>query len=397
MKTIDDRGEIISSCDVDENLALQIWTKGTSPRVVVFNKNHNKKKYIRPGWFEDLDRKLSIKGKKKLSVLEYQLSDLLPAMQRILSEYAVYTSFKTNLWKFAVTLERVLHAPAIVFDKNEFSLLPEEKRARLWVADLTGDVKGEGVFSPFFPMSDVEKTTLSCSNLVFAGNHCGVDDLLRTGVIRKLNGADMSRWYRPVRVMAVAMLMGFSYCEEDGSEFTDELWRAGNFAKPLSFKISDPRLMGLGRKYVGYVRHMDMLKHILVRASLDSDKELQDEGYVRKRRVQFPQGTLGRGETSVTFSEREDGMMALGCKPKINSSRGGGGGGLYYASPPQKSAEKQELIYTFPSELYERALNLDAFDGSADDYFTIGQLASAKIFEAWCENLMQYISYFAGI
>ena len=395
MTNMDDRGEIVSSCDVDENLALQIWTKGTSPRVVVFNKNQNKKKFIRPSWFEDLDRKLSIKGKKRFSTVDYALADLLPTMQRILSEYSVYTPFKPNLWRFSVTLERVLHAPAIVFDKNEFSLLPEEKRARLWIADLTGEVKGEGEFRAFFPLTDGEEATLSNTDLNFKGSQCGVDDLFRVGAIRKLNGANMARWYRPVRVMAAAMLMGFSYCEEDGSEFTDELWRAGNFEKPLSFKISDPRLMGLGRKFVGYVRHMEMLRHIAVRASFDSDKELQEEGYARKRRLQFPPMTLGRGDTSVTFFERGDGMMALGCKPKIRSSRGGGGGGLYYVSPPQKSAEKQELIYTFPVEFYERALKLDAFGGAADDYFTIVQLTSAKIFEAWCDNLTPYISYFA--
>ena len=158
---MDDKGEVISSYDVDENLTLQMWTKGASPRVVVFNKNQNKKKYIRPSWFEDLDRKLTIKGKKRYSVVEYAISDLLPATQRILSEYAVYTSFRPNLWRFAVTLERVLHAPAIIFDKNEFSLLPEEKRARLWIADLTGEVKGDGVFHHFFPLSLAEKTTIS--------------------------------------------------------------------------------------------------------------------------------------------------------------------------------------------------------------------------------------------
>jgi len=393
---MDDRGEVVSSCDVDENLALQVWTKGMSPRVVVFNKNQNKKKFLRPSWFEDLDRKLSIKGKKKFSTVDYALADLLPTMQRIFSEYSVYTPFKPTLWRFAVTLERVLHAPALIFDKNEFSLLPEEKRTRLWIADLTGDIRGEGEFRPFFPLTDGEEITLSDADLNFKGSQCGVEDLFKTGAIRKLNGANMVRWHRPMRVMAAAMLLGFSYCEEDGSEFTDELWRAGNFEKPLSFKISDPRLKGLGRKFVGYARHMDMLKHISVRASFDSDKELQEEGYVRKRRVQFPPLTLGRSDTSVTFFERED-SMALGCKPNVKSSRGSNGGGLYYALPPQKSQGKQELIYAFPVELYERALNLDALSGATDDYFTIGQLTSAKIFEAWCENLTSYISYITGI
>ena len=213
---MDDKGEIISSYDVDENLTLQMWTKGFSPRLVVFNKNQNKKKFIRLNWLEDLDRKLSIKGKKRGSIINYTLSDLLPHLQRILSEYAVYTSFKTYLWRFAVTLERVLHAPAIVFNENEFSLLPEEKRSRLWIADLTGENKGEGFFRPFFPLSESEKATLSEEGLPFIEDRCGVDDLLKSGVIRRLNGASALRWHKPMRIMASAMLLGFSYCEEDG-------------------------------------------------------------------------------------------------------------------------------------------------------------------------------------
>ena len=198
-----------------------------------------------------------------------------------------------------------------------------------------------------------------------------------------------------MRVMAAAMLLGFSFCEEDGLEFSDELWRAGNFDKPLSFKINDPRLKGLGHKFVGYVRHIETLDKITVWASRDADQELQESGYVRKRRINFPAGILGSVETTITFFDREDGMMALGCKPKVQSSRGGNGG-LYYASPPQKSEEKQELIYTFPKSLYDEALKNDALGGVADDYFTVGQLASAKIFEAWCNNLVPYIAYFAG-
>jgi hypothetical protein len=395
---MDDRGEIISSCDVDEDIALQIWTKGLSPRVVIFNKNLNKKKFVKLRWFEILDRKLTVNGKKSGTTVEYALSDLLPAVRRILSEYAVYTAFKPFLWRFSVMLERVLHAPAVVFDKKELSLLSEEKRARLWLADLTGGAGNEGFFRPFFPLSEAEKGALPENSLRFAENCCGVEDLLRTGAVRRLNGTSFARWLRPVRIAATAMLLGFSFCEEDGEDFSDDIWRAKSFensGKPLGLKLGDPRLKGLGRKIVGYVRHFDTLDTVTVRASFDSDKELQEAGYTRKRRVAFPAGLLGRAETSVTFFEREDGMMAFGCKPKVKTSPGGGGG-LYYALPPQKSQEKQELIYTIPKERYEAALLRDSFMGAADDYFTVGQLAGGKIFEAWSENIVPFISYLAG-
>jgi len=92
---MDDKGEIMSSCDVDENICLQIWTKGFSPRLVVFNKNQNTKKLIRFNWLENLERKLSVKGKKRGESVEYSLAALLPHVQRIISEYGVYASVKT--------------------------------------------------------------------------------------------------------------------------------------------------------------------------------------------------------------------------------------------------------------------------------------------------------------
>jgi hypothetical protein len=407
---MDDKGEIVSFCEVDENLTLQIWTKGLSPRLGVFNKNQNRRKLVPLRWIEDPERKLSVKGKGRGLTVDYLLSDLLPQLQRILSEYAVYTPFRACHWKFSIVLEKVLHTPAIVLNESEFSLLPEEKRSRLWIVDLTGGEKRNGFFRPFFPLSGRERSAFpgftqparapspgeSFVGLPFEENRYSTEDLFRTGVIRRLNGASLPRWYRPVRIMAAAMLLGFSFCEEDGSAFCDEIWRAANHNKPLDFRFNDSRLKGLTRKFVGYVRHIDALDKIEVRASLDCEKDLQCEGYLRKRRIDFPVGLLGSVETAVTFFDRGDGMMALGCRPKIRTS-GSGNGGLFYASPPQKSQEKRELIYTFPRELYEAALAQDAFGGPADDYFTVGQLASAKIFEAWCNTLSPYIAWFTGI
>jgi hypothetical protein len=365
---------------VDENIDLQIWTKGLSPRLVIRNKNQNSKKLIRLNWLENRERKLSVKGKKRGSSVEYGLGDLLPHLQRILSEYAVYSPFKPHLWKFAVTLEKVLHTPAIVSEKGELSLLPEEKRSCLWIADLTGGKKGEGYFRPFFPLSEKEREALPEAGLPIVENRRSVEDLFKTGAIRKLANQTPSRWHRTIRVMSAAMLLAFSFCEEDGSEFSDELWREENPENPLTFRIDDPRLMGLGRKFVGYARHFQAVDKITVRASYDSDKELQDDRYTRKRRVEFPVGLLGDVEYSVTFFEREDEMMALGCKPRGATLR-----------------HKGDLIYVFPAPVYSDALIHDSFGGAPDDYFTVMQLTSAKEFERWMNNVVPYIASFAGI
>jgi hypothetical protein len=376
---VDDKGEIISSRDVDENAALQIWTKGLSPRLVIFNKNQNSKKMIRLSWLENLERKLSLKGKKRGESVEYCLSDLLPHIQRILSEYAVYTSFKPRLWKFAGMLEKILHTPTIVSEKGELSLLGEDKRSCLWIADLTAGRKGEGSFRPFFPIMEKEQSVLSEEGVSFTENRRTAEDLFKTGTIRKLANALPARWHRPLQVMAAGMLLGFSFCEEDGADFVDELWREDS-DNPLNLKSGDTRMNGLDRRFTGYVRHFSLLGKITHRVSMDSDKELLDGGYTRKRRIQFPLGLLGDVEYAVTFFEHDDGSTALGCKPRSATLR-----------------HKGELIYTLPTALYEKALNDDAFGGAPDDYFTVAQLASAKRFESWMHNVIPYIGSFSGL
>jgi hypothetical protein len=374
---VDDKGEILSSCDVDENIALRIWSKGTSPRLVIHNKNQDSRKLIRLNWLENTDRKLSVKGKKRGVSVEYNLKDLLPHLQRILSEYIVYASLKPRLWKFSIALEKVLYAPAIVYGKEELALLPEEKRSCLWVAVMEGK-KGEGRFRPFFPLFGKEREVASEEGLPIAENQRGVEDLFKTGVIRKLASRNPLRWHKPVHVMSAAMLLAFSFCEEDGSEFADELWKEDP-TLPLTLKIGDPRLMGLGRKFVGYVRHFDALNAIETRTSDDSNRELQDDGYTRKRRIEFPVGLLGDVEYSVTFFEREDGRMALGCKPRAATLR-----------------HKGDLIYSLPISVYEQALIHDTLDGAPDDYFTVTQLASAKGFEQWAGKVDLYVPSLTG-
>lgn len=389
MMLMDDKGEIVSSCDIDENIALQIWTKGLSPRLVVLNKNKNARKLIHLSWLEKRDRKLSVKGQKRGESSVYEIGAFLPALQRILSEYAVYTAFRPKLWKFAMDLERVLHVPEVVTDRGELNLLSEDKRSALWVADLSGEDKKKGEFRPFFPVSPEEREALSAP-LEIKDNARSVEDLLKTGAVRRLAHANPARWHSPLRITAAAMLLGFSFCEADGSEMVDLFWRGeGDSAQNVlrrsgaggvSFGLRDPRLMGMGRKLVAFIRHFEAAKAIELRTSLDSDKELLDQGCVRKHRLAFQDGTIGDVSYAVTFFDDEKGRMALGCKPKAATLRHEG-----------------ELIYVFPVEVYERALLHDTLGGPTDDFFTVTQLVWARQFRDWYDSVAPYVSSFAGL
>ena len=388
---MDDKGEIVSSHDVDDNLSLQIWTKGHTPRLVIFNKAKNSKKLIRLGWVEKRDRKLAVSGKKRGESVNYTIQDFEPTLQRILTEYAVYANFRIKLWRFAVELEKIVNAPEIVTDSGEMNLLTEDKRSSFWIADCTGPDRKAGFFRPFFPVSGAEADAVAGDRLRIAEGNRGVEALLKTGVLRDLAKANPKRWHNPVRVVAAAMLLGFSYCEEDGSDFSDELWGAGAegggedaaaaaLTGTVKFTLRDPRLLGLGRKLVAFVRHFDAVPQVEVSNSVDSDKELQEQGFGRTRRLEFGAGTIGDVPYKVTFFEHEDGRIALGCKPEAATQR-----------------HKGELVLTLPGDVSRTALKQDTMGGPEDDFYTTTQLAWACQFKEWLDNITPYISNFAGL
>ena len=395
---MDEKGKIVGSFDVDNNLALQVWTKDRTPRLVIFNKTKNTRKLIHFSWVEKRDRKLSINGAKRGETIAYSVEDFTPAIRRILTEYAVRTNFRLKLLKFAVDFEKVVHSPELVTDKREFALLSEDKRSSLWLADCTGPDKKVGTFRPFFPFSADEGEALSEERLNIVGGGRGAEALLKTGTVDILKKANPARWHNPVRLMAAAMLLGFSFCEEDGSEFSDSLWEekkpapapthhpiaAAPMKQPVrvsAFSLHTPRLIGLGHKLVAFIRHFNVAGDVEVGESMDSAKELEERGYARSRRFDFQAKTIGDVPYRVTLYEsEEERRIALGCEPQSATMR-----------------HKGELIYTFPTAIYQEALKDDTMGGTEDDFYTMTQLIWARQFKEWYENVAPYIKNIAGL
>lgn len=395
---MDDKGKIISTADVDDNLALQIWTKGKTPRLAIFNKNRNSRKLIHLSWVEKRDRKLSINGKNRNEIFSYSVKDFEPAVQRIIAEYVMRTNFRIKFYRLVIDLEKAIHTPEIVTGTSEMNLMSEDKRSSLWIADCTGEDKRFGVFRPFFPVTDEEAAAIPEEKLKIIGNNSrGVDSLLRTDVITKLKKINPKRWHNTIRVTASAMLLSFSFCNEEGGKFSESLWDDGKkntnpatlagpnmtpMRKPVKIlALHDPNLMRLGHKLVAYIRHYYEADQVDLSFSPDSDKELQDLGFLRSRRVDFHTGTIGDVPYKVTFFENEmEGFIALGCIPQMPTSRHSG-----------------HLIIKIPSEIYRHALKLDTMGGPDDDFYTSTRLLWARQFKDWYGNVMPYVKSFAGL
>ena len=388
---MDEQGKIISTCDVDSNLALQMWTRGRTPRLSVMNKNKNSRKLIHIAWVEKQDRTLAINGKERGETFSYSVKDFEPAIQKILAEFYARTNFKLKFLKLSLDLEKALLRPETIMTPSELSLMSEDKRSSLWIADCS--IRDKHRFLPFFQVSEEEAAVMPEEKLKITSPAMrGTEGLLKTGVTAALKEVNPERWHNTIRVTAAAMLLGFSYCGADGTKTADEIWSEGEKKPPkeigqLAMKVPEKKislhdagLMRLGHKMTAYLRHYYSLDDVEILYVMDSEKELQESGFSRSRRIDFNTGTLGDVPYRVTFFENEsEGMTAFGCNPRMQTAKHTG-----------------HMVIMLPTNVYKQALKSDTF-GTEDDFFTISRLLWAKQFKEWYETIKVYVSKFAGL
>ena len=391
---MDEQGKIISSCDIDTNLALQIWTRGKTPRLSIFNKNKNSRKLIHIAWVEKRDRTLSINGKKPGENFNYTVGDFESAIQKILAEYAARTNFKKKYFKVVIDLERALNHPEPAGSKSDLAMMTEEKRSSLWVADCSNGDKNSGEFRPFFPLNEAEAALFREGRMKISSITArGTEALIKTGITADLKKVNPERWHNTVRVTAAAMLLGFTYCGSDGTQMADALWTAGEKPKNINpnvtpmkipekkLHLNDPGLARLGFKLTAFIRHFYILNKIKITYVDDSEKGLQEAGYERQRRIDFNTGTLGDVPYRTTFYENHDkGMTAFGCNPRMQTAR-----------------HRGDMVILIPTEVYKSALKLNTMSENEDDFFTITRLLWARQFASWYVNLKPYVKGFAGL
>ena len=392
---MEEQGKIISSCDIDSNLALQIWTRGKTPRLSVLNKAKNSRKLIHISWIEKKSRTLSISGKKPGENFNYTVSDFGPAISRILTEYFARTNFKVKFLKLFLDLEKAVHHPEPFSSKSDFAMMTEEKRSSLWVADCSEGDRNSGVFRPFFPANSQEAESLTEDKLRIASLKMRTTEgLFSLGVVDALKQANPERWHNTLRVTAAAMLLGFSYCGADGSKTSDYFWTAGE--KPVNLNpnvtvlkapvkklsINDAELVRLGYKLTAYIRHIYRANEVDISYSDDSEKSLQDSGFTRNRRFDFNAGTIGDVPYRVTFYANErDRLTAFGCNPRMQTAK-----------------HRGDMVIMIPTEIFTEAMNDDTIGGvSGNEFYTLTRLLWAREFSEWYGNIRPYVQKFAGL
>ena len=392
---MEEQGKIISSCDIDSNLALQIWTRGKTPRLSILNKCKNSRKLIHIAWIEKRSRTLVISGKKQGENITYNVADFEPAVVKILTEYFARTNFKIKYFKMVIDLEKAIHHPEPVSNKADFAMMTDDRRSSLWVADCTGEDRNTGIFRPFFPMTPEEAELLTEDRRVISNIHMrSTEGLFKLGLPELLKKANPERWHNTLRVTAAAMMLGFSYCGADGIKTSDYFWTAGE--KPVNLNpnvtvlkapvkklsIHDAELMRLGHKFTAYLRHCYKLGDVSINYADYSGKELQEAGFSRTRRMDFNTGTLGDVPYRVTFYVNdEEGLTAFGCNPRMQTAR-----------------HRGDMVIMIPTKVFTQAMNDDTMGGSStNEFYTITRLLWAKQFGEWYRNIKRYVRKFAGL
>ena len=376
---MDAKGKIVCSEIIDDTLELQIWTKGKTPRLVIVNRAKKTRKLTPLGWLEGAERKLAMRGAGGKTA-RYPMEDLEEPVMRMLQIFAQDPLFKGLLWHSSLFLSDMLNSPRSVFERSELALLPEEKRSRLWLADVT-DGEEAGRFRPFFPLSREEAEVFGeeISVPITAGK--GIADLKSTGITRKLASVSPARWYHTTRTAAAAILLGFTLFHEESDDLSAFFWSGAEEGLPskdhFSGSFDDPSLPRFIRSMAGYVRHWAALDRIEAETVLDAYEELSARGFGRKRRLEIPAGPLGNTDYTVTVYLDESGSMAVGCAPRQVTDR-----------------HRGEIVFFMPEEVYEKALRDDSFGGTEDDYFTLSTLLQAKLYEKWQERIDRFTEGF---
>ena len=391
---MEDQGKIISTNDVDANLALQIWSRGKTPRLSIFNKQKNSRKLIHIAWIEKRDRSLSINGSKPGQSFSYSVNDFEPSVRKILTEYSAKTNFKLKFLKLVIDLEKALHHPEPVSSASDMAMLSEEKRSSLWIADCSGKDKNSGIFRAFFPVNNSEGAVMTDEKLQIASISArGIEALMKTGIPEALKRINPERWHNTVRVTAAAMLLGFSYCGGDGTKTADYFWVAGEKPKNINpnvtpmkipekkLSLHDPMLVRLGHKMTAYIRHYYYVDKVEISYSGNSEKELHEAGFERTRRIDFNTGTIGDVPYRVTFYENADtGVTAFGCNPRMQTARHSG-----------------DMVIKVPTEVYKQALKDNTMGNSEDEFYTLTRLLWAKQYSEWYRNIKGYVQDFTGL
>jgi hypothetical protein len=274
----------------------------------------------------------------------------------------------------------MIGTPTTIINPADIAFIPENKRYYLWICDLSKN-KSEGFYRPFFPMTEAEKDLLpSPEGVPFSGEQKSSEYLFKTGIIRKLMDVNPVRWYRPLQIAAAAMLLGFSFCGEDGGEMTELLWNVTG--APTIIKPDYSKMVKLGERLNLYIRHFNEIKSIQSEyIDYDSVTEIQKRGFERKRRYSIPVGIIGNNEYTVTMLEKDNEPTAFTC----------------VSSSIAVNREK-EIVYYIPQDIHYKAQQDDTLEKvNLDEFFSLTSLIRAKQCNDWLERIAFFVSAFTGV
>lgn len=373
--------KVLSFRDLDDLLSLQIWKVDKTLFLGIYNKRKEKGKPVRFSWLEDPRRVLKMKQKRG-QCSEYLMKDLEPFVQELIGELSQSLGFRLFCLKTTVFFQNLVFEPKVITNKKDFSLLSENKRKSLWLSDIS-EGKDEGVFLPCFDVTETEKNIFKTNGeelYVDFPSGSSFNDIRKSGVINKLISVDPDRWYMTFQIAAIGVILGFSGAGKDCTKLMKSLWTSfeSNTLNQMDEEIDDEarsQAKTLAQDIRSYVRHFPSINLLGYEEKDYSNDYLSDLGYLRKRRFEIPMGQIGEVSYMVTFYEGDGDKRALGCHPEGATNIHSG-----------------DMIFTFSSEFYDKALKSDSRWSPVDEIFTVVSLIRAFRTGQWCRRLETLLS-----
>lgn len=370
---------IIAEDVVDEGLSLLLARGGGVPRLGIYNRVLDKKKYIHMSWAESSERSLHVKT-GRVSSVDYPMELIHASVCRLITKAEQDLAIKALTWKGVQILGDLLHMPKAVRSEGECMLIPDAKKETLWLA-YTPFSQPWRVRPCFFETPE-ERNILDASRkegTPWSG--IPLEDSVLPPTMRsckvgkELQNTNSERWSSLLFPVAKAAVLGFSeWAPESAHPFGDALW---NFPQKENARSPENllELQQSGRyllsRLIAYLRLYPILDNFQIAQPADSVKH--SEEMLLKKKERHEMNISGRLFT-VTRYHDEASLTAFGLIPK------------------SRLPGELDRFYSMGDEQWESCLEVCSLGGQRDPQYTVSSIIRALETRSWFNRIDPFVA-----
>ncbi len=368
----------IAQYDVDDDLALLLAKRDGTPRLGIYNRSNDKKKYVALSWVEGAERSLKIKVGR--STKEYSMDSILESVAHLISFGQQALSLDTVAWRGVQLLGDLLHMPRTARSEADLKLIAENKRDTLWYAFTPR--QEEWRVRPCFVETDAERTALGAyarpegpwpEPSIPIANDALPATMRNASFVKDLALANSGRWTAFLLPVSRALLLGFSdWSHDEERSFGDQLWKrlpTRDYRTEETLRTMAERGKPFLQRITAYIRLCPLLENLADEMVSDAAKTADEGGFKKRDRFDLPSPEhLGR-RYRVTRYEGENESAAFGI------------------TPDSRLPGEQDRFLRMAAADWEACLDACSLGGEREPQYACFSLLSAHAVRKWYERI----------